>query len=588
MNLRKSILLLAGILIIAYGNFLTNGFIGDTKSLFEHNSFYKNPSNLKRFLRRDFIMSPEQFEPTLNDQSSVSGCVSYRPVTALSFFIDYQLFRGRTFWHNLSNLFYHFIAVILVLFLARRLTRAADTALVAALIFAVHPIQAEAVDNIGYRSDLLVTIFGLLLLFCHERWRDMRGPAGKWLLAAAACLGAALFSKESALVLPFVVVIYDFFFLPLSSGVTNKSRKIFSYAAYAAVMASYLFVYFIVFPSAHYPRLISDGYNGSEKLLISMTVFSEYLRVLFFPLTVKILPPLHTPLVTPGNSFSLALTSGWVVSAVYLAVRIFPRNRLVTFCVLWFLVTFLPASNIIALPNPLAYRFLYLPMVGFAIAAAMGMKALMTGLSRRIPTVNWPVLLPVILMALLLSATIPTNAFYKNNLSACKEMIRRFPDSSRPYWILGLTYYEMAKFKQAAYYFREYAARDPRNAFVPPVSRNALFYHFLGRCYNEDPEAAIREFKKALQLKPDYLLVYLDLAKAYLIKKDFAAAKRYALDALKLNDQAVPAYVFAIHAATELKDFAAGRSLLAKVKALAPQERDVQFVEAFLNQRSQP
>ena len=109
----------------------------------------------------------------------------------------------------------HLTASVLVYLLALQLLAAAGPALFAALLFASHPIQSEVVSCIGYRSDLWVTIFYLITILSFIRFRRQAvGRKKVWLLALSYfSYLLALFSKESALTLLPVLILYDVFFL---------------------------------------------------------------------------------------------------------------------------------------------------------------------------------------------------------------------------------------------------------------------------------------------------------------------------------------------------------------------------------------
>ena len=89
MTHKRNILLILLVTAAAFGNTLNNDFIGDSRALFANNSFYKKAANLPKLFSADLIMAPEQLEISPREERSFSGCISYRPVPALTFFIDY-------------------------------------------------------------------------------------------------------------------------------------------------------------------------------------------------------------------------------------------------------------------------------------------------------------------------------------------------------------------------------------------------------------------------------------------------------------------------------------------------------------------
>jgi hypothetical protein len=121
----------------------------------------------------------------------------YRPLAFVSHALDWQLWGAHAAGFHLTNIVLHAVATTLVFALGRRLLDRMP-ALVAALLFALHPASHEAIYWIAARFDLLATTFmlaSLLLLWRDEAWSCVAGVA---------CFAIALLSKESALSLPVI------------------------------------------------------------------------------------------------------------------------------------------------------------------------------------------------------------------------------------------------------------------------------------------------------------------------------------------------------------------------------------------------
>ena len=319
---------------------------------------------------------------------------------------------------------------------------------------------------------------------------------------------------------------------------------------------------------------------------IVLRIFFEYCKVLLVPFTVTVLPPLYSPPIQSVTPLILFVTILIILGSLISAAAAYQRQRMITFCTLWFFVTYFPAANIVPLPNPLAFRFMYLPSVGFFVILAFLLTKAARALQARGSTLNWPVLIPVILVAVNLTASIPNNAFFKNNFTSCREMIRNYPDSSRPYWLLGQTYYEMGKFDLARRAFEKYLHTDPRNPFVSDPRRSYLLYHSIGRCYVGQPEKAMAEFQKALALHPKYLGGYLDAAQAAIYLGQYALGAEYAQAAIQLDNQLVLPYLYAAHCYIELRDFTNAKKWLDAAQALAADDPGVQYVTALFDERT--
>jgi tetratricopeptide (TPR) repeat protein len=155
---------------------------------------------------------------------------------------------------------------------------------------------------------------------------------------------------------------------------------------------------------------------------------------------------------------------------------------------MWFFVTYLPTTNILTLLNPFAYRFMYLPSIGFFILTAWGIDRLGRWSKARNPSSRAGEVFLIILVAVCLSVTIHLNRSFKNNFSACREMIRRYPESSRPYWLLGLLHFRQGEYGQAISNLEQYLERKPNLPFIPDPKQDYAVYHLMGRSYVDDPE----------------------------------------------------------------------------------------------------
>src|SRR6266567_762431 len=137
---------------------------------------------------------------------------SYRPIRDISYAIDYALWGERPFGYHLTNLVIHAANVLLVFALIRRVTENLVTAALAALIFAVHPIQTDAVTYISGRRDLLFTFFYLVafhsyLTYYRRRWSS---PAIVYFVLFLVLWALSLLSKEMAASLPIIIFVWHY------------------------------------------------------------------------------------------------------------------------------------------------------------------------------------------------------------------------------------------------------------------------------------------------------------------------------------------------------------------------------------------
>lgn len=535
-------------------------------------------------------MLPSQMQPALVKELSLSGLISYRPVVALSFFGDYFLWRGKAWGHNLNNILLHLTASLIVFYFIYLLTQKINLATMTALLFSVHPIHSEVVCNVGYRSDLLGTIFYLLTFVSFYKFFEKE--RGKLHLIAASYLSffLSLFSKESAISLPLLLFFFDYLFLKEGTDLkTFLNNRFLYYLGFLLIWIFYIYIYFFVMRNVFYPQLLFLGDNIKEHFLIIFKILYHYLTVLFLPFKLTILPPFYAPAPDLIKSYEITIVIAVIMfCALWAGTALRKKEKLILFFLSWFFVTYIPVSNIIALPNPLAFRFLYLPSLAFFVFMAMGLEKILELLKQKTSSINWQGIIPLTVVGLSLAMTISNNAFFQNDFVACREMIRNYPDSSRPYWLLGLAYYEKKEYSTAIPYLKRYLVTPPRNPFVMDVKKDAFTYHILGRCYIDQPDMAISILKKVAKMRPDFELVYLDLAKIYLLKGDFKEVLHSARKALELNNESVLGYVYAIHSYIEIKQFSKAQEFLKEVKRISPFDNNVLYVEALFREKKQP
>jgi len=177
--------MLVAVVFVCYANSLGNGFVFDDDFLVPAYSRAWSFSHLIRTLLE-----------------------SYRPVRNASYAIDFFVWGWRPFGFHLTNVLIHAGNVILVFLLIRRFTVKPRLAFLAALIFAVHPMQTDSVSYISGRRDVLFALFYLAAFHAYLRYRASRSRAffalflGFWALS--------LMSKEMAVSLPLVIFIWNF------------------------------------------------------------------------------------------------------------------------------------------------------------------------------------------------------------------------------------------------------------------------------------------------------------------------------------------------------------------------------------------
>lgn len=312
-------------------------------------------------------------------QPTVSGM--YRPLTVLSLAFDWQVSGGRAAWlHFMNALLNAVVGVLVMLVLARWLP--GPSALVAGLVFVVHPVHVEAVATLVSRAELLAAA-GILVALLAAR----RG----WWAGALVAAAAAMLSKEHGVIVGLVILLDDW----LAGDGRRLRYPAAFYGALALVTATFLTVWVAI--GAHTGVIVAPALLGASlgrRLALAFPAILQAARLLVWPLDLSVD---YGPQVLPiREGISLAALGGALVVAgmawLILGVRRFPAIRLSAAAAA---LAYLPTANLLYPSGVvLAERNLYLPVLLVAAAAGLGTS---WGLQRWTPRRVGPAAVLVIL-----------------------------------------------------------------------------------------------------------------------------------------------------------------------------------------------
>ncbi|MDE2230798.1 MAG: hypothetical protein KGJ95_01855 [Candidatus Omnitrophica bacterium] len=491
----KHILILVGLTLSVFSCTLFNRFVGDDHVLFEGNAFYTSWSHWPDLFTRRYL-TPGTIGGGAPGPVYNSGSVSYRPVLSLSYFFDYSLWKLDPFGYHLTNLVLHLFNTLLVYALLVAVCRNPTAALLGACIFGLHPTKVEAVAAIGYRADLLACFFQLLSFLSFIYYRT-RHKARYW----TGCLAAyflALFTKESAVVMPLIFLAYDFYFssssgpvhipcsfvwrkpplnreaigqislraqgMPLPWPPDEKRGLILEYMLLMALTVFYLYIYFFVFPNTSLTHIQYLGGTLARQVTAVSWIFTRYMIDMILPFQVTMLPPLYLPAIEPFPF--LRLLSGILLfaAAVAMTIRFYKTDKPASFFMGLFLVSLIPVANIIPLANPMAHRFLYFPSIGFAAVCAIFL-ARWQGFSGGI--------FKTALIGLCVAYTLPLNVRWNNDVSVAKTLLEHYPDNIKAHLILGWQYLKAGDKKQARQQFAACIRLGDRDPWIADLMKAA-------------------------------------------------------------------------------------------------------------------
>lgn len=413
-----------------YANSFSNEYALDDEAVIQTNEYVqKGFSGIGKILTTDAY---DSYYRQSNSNQHLSGG-RYRPLSIVLFAAEHQLWGESPHKRHAVNILLYILCVLSIFYffrnyLFRKIVYGEDISFIAALLFAIHPLHTEVVANIKSSDEILSLIFIILTFIFSIKYRETKRKTN--LLIALLCLFIALFAKEYALMLLFL--------LPLLFMVyyREKPRKsINSALPYYGVMAVYFFIriYFIGFP--HQQRaldILNNPYlfaTPLQKIASEFFILGKYLYMLFIPY------PLASDYgfaQIPYHKFSSPLV--WLSIIAYTAIifwgiKLLRKKNILAFPVFFFLLNLFMVSNLfINIGATMGERLIFHSSLGFTAILSVGIVDATQRLSiakRRL----FIMIFLDLLIVLFGIETINRNKDWKNNFTLFTKDVNTVPNS---------------------------------------------------------------------------------------------------------------------------------------------------------------
>lgn len=463
-----------------------------------------------------------------------------RPSRFLSFFsfaLNYHFHRLDVFAYHVVNLMVHLVNSFLVYWMSRLIffsprlkgwKIAEDRGWIsfwASVLFLVHPVQTEAVSYITQRFASLATMFYLGSVCFYMKGRiTSHGKATYFLFSAIAAV-FSMFTKETALTLPFAVILVEMCFFP-GRNLTRWWWVGLPFICVIPAMFGFDAMRILSIEHASSGSHVGDLINWKSYLLTQFRVVLTYIRILLFPFNQNLLYdfPVSKGLLEPKTLLSFLS----LLSVFYFGIRIFSRHVLISFGIFWFFLTLLVESSVIPIRHVIFEHRVYLPSVGFFIGFV---SALFIGLKHRTLRVTLIFTMAVIFSFL----TFQRNKVWQDDILLWSDVVKKSPGQLKGYLNLGVAYTERGQFDQAVETYSR----------LLEMAVNAEAFGNRGNVYNRmgQYDLAIQDYKKALAIKPQSSQIHSNRGDAYFGLGRYDLAMEDYNQAIQLNPKYVAAYV---------------------------------------------
>ncbi len=424
--------------------------------------------------------------PQLFTRSFFDTNMYYRPLVSASYMFEYHFFALKSFFYNLDNLIIHILSAYLVFLIAGFILGGRVRAFVAALFFALHPIQWEAVGNVSGRAILLCAFFALAAFWLFLRYR--KTSRGVFLAGASVCYALGLLSKESAGMLLFALILYGWVMERRS-----LMRAVFAVWPFVVVTVLYVLLRKSLGITNVYTWPDWQGYVlGFSTFLQGVLI---YLKLLVVPIGLHFDRSLD--LILSWSDWKL-----WTVWAVWIMLigawvtfrKAMPA--LVMFCLGWFLLELLPVSQLVTTIGvqpgkiSLGEHFMYMAMIPLVfLAVAGGERILGRQLERHVLSVVGARLCVLAVLVFFLLMTVQQSIYAGNEYLMLNRSLLFSPDNAPINHSIGLMYVKAKQPKAALPHFKRASELEPLNA------RFRISYA-TGLSEAGRPLEGVREFEK--------------------------------------------------------------------------------------------
>jgi tetratricopeptide (TPR) repeat protein/fumarate reductase subunit D len=472
----------------------------------------------------------------------------YRPVSCLSFALNYYLGGLDVSGYHLVNISIHFItAVFLFLFIYQTLNlpllrdryaeKAYFIALFSTVLWAINPVQGQAVTYIVQRMASMAGMFYIMSMYLYLKARTAENNLSRFIFyflgISAFLLG--LGSKENAVMVPFSLALFEVFLLQETPWL-NIRKHIKTYLIIIALFLIAGLLYVCLKDINIFEHLLA-GYRDRpftlvQRLLTETRIIIFYISLLLYPVSTRLNiahdTDISTSLFTPITTvISLLLITGIIVLALYKS----KKYPLVAFSICFFFLNHIVESSF--LPLELIYEHRnYIPSMFFFLPLVMGFSAIIDYYGAR-KAMQYILLAFIVLYLVGLGhSTFIRNFTWKHPKSLWIDAIEKAPGLARSHHNLGRYYHDNG--------YRVEALSEYQKALAGRLAHRKSIYFYtyynLGKLFSDQKDYVKAEFyyRKALEINPKFPAIYINLASIYDMNGDAESAYEYIKKAFNL------------------------------------------------------
>lgn len=512
-----ALLLLSAVTITIYSHTLGSPFVLDDSA---------------NILKNQYIRIAD-LKPESLYNAAFKSLLIKRPVSNISFALNYYFGHYNVLGYHIVNIFIHMTSgMVLYLFLRITLNisspirpQARLISFFVALIWLVHPVQTQSVTYIVQRMTGMAALFYLLtmLLYAKARMLNEQGRlktrkkgityAHLYIIGAFFSGIIALGSKENSVTLPFFLILYEWFFFQDMKQDWLKRNGVY----FLGIFSLFLLLVFIYVGGNPFAKILSQyqtrDFSLVQRLLTESRVVIYYLTLLAFPhpsrLNLEHDFPLSYSLTDPVTTI---VSIGFIIGMLIVAILIAGKERLLSFCILWFLGNLVLESSFIGLEIIFEHR-LYLPSMLISIIPV-------TLFFRHIKSEYAAKGILCLFIMVFSIWTYQRNQIWKDEITLFTDCVQKSPNKARPHISLGIALIRAGRNDEAMIVLSKAVQLNPKSA-------SAHNSYGVALSIGGDFEQAIPHFEEAIRILPIYKEAKHNLDKALAYQEEEKLSHRH-------------------------------------------------------------
>jgi tetratricopeptide (TPR) repeat protein len=465
----------------------------------------------------------------------------------LLYFLAFKLGGLNPIFYRIINIFFH-LGTVFVVYQLISFTNNQILAFLTTSLFAVHPILTESVTWISGGNYVRYSFFFLLSFLFYLLAQKNR----KRYILSLIFFTLSFFCSEKAVILPLAFFIYELSFGELK----NNWKKLLPFFLLSGIWIIFYFskigqrVVGVQLESGMEPGL----YNPLLQVSVALT---SYLQLIFWP----------DKLTLYHSEMSFSQLEYWIrvfglIGLIGLIGYAFKKNKTIFFWLSFFIITLIPTLTPLKIAWVVAERYVYLGTIGVLFVIGYWLFGLIQ--NKKTKSVGY--LIFIIIVISLVTRTIRRNFDWKNEDSLWIATGKTSPSSPNTHNNLGDVYGRRGDLEKSAYEFKKAIELRPNYADA---------YHNLGNTYRQmgKIEQALENYQKALKYKPQLWQSYQNIAAIYFEQKSYASAEAYMKKALTIYPTNADLYVNLGVIYLQMEDKSKAKNMFIKALEIDPQNK---------------